>query len=385
MTSQALGRRIQALASTLLLAFILTLVVVTGGLSQTIRTQFRTQQPELADLLDAAYLAQATVFDEILAIGDSPAAREARDQFEASLRMRASMSMADMMVMMRMQSGSQALGPFDELEFPVSTELRRLLRSPHSRREVRGAYDDSLLPNRAVEVIRLGRLFETRVFEILADQSIDEKAAALDDAVGTYLADALSVPARPKPASLLLDHPYAGTFAEGYPKLSGLLWSSEWLQLAAMEAMIFEQRDVYYSGSVDKVKERFQGKIADRERTDSPTPLELPMAPAIAPTLFSLSPQTAIVLDNLNMFETIVADILTYPNLENKATTIDSVVDDFTDHANGFDETIDYLVSALRGGIYNQGGPAIGELSESERNRSRMEMGMQHSMIMSVP
>jgi hypothetical protein len=385
MISQALGRRIQALASTLLLAFILTLVVVTGGLSQTIGSQFRAQQPELADLLDAAYLAQATVFDEILAIDDSPATREARDQFEASLRMRANMSMADMMVMMRMQSGSHALGPFDELEFPVSMELRRLLQTPHSRREVRDAFDDSSLPDRAVEVVRLGRVFETRVFEILADQSIDDRAAALDDAVEAYLADAMSVPGQPKPASLLLDHPYAGTFAEAYPKLSGLLWAGEWLQLAAMEAMIFEQRNVYYSGSVEKVKERFQGKIADSEKTESPAPVELPMVPAIAPTLFSLSPQTAIVLDNLNMFETVVADILAYPNLDNKAAKIDSVVDDFTDHANGFDETMDYLVSALRGGIYNQGGPAIGELTESERNRSRMEMGMQHSMIMSVP
>ena len=109
------------------------------------------------------------------------------------------------------------------------------------------------------------------------------------------------------------------------------------------------------------------------------------MAPAIAPRLFSLSQETAIILDNLNMFETVVADILGYPNVENKAAVVDSLVDEFTNQAENFDPTIDYLASALRGGIYNQGGPALGELSQSERNRSRMEMGMRHSMIMSTP
>ena len=109
------------------------------------------------------------------------------------------------------------------------------------------------------------------------------------------------------------------------------------------------------------------------------------MAPAIAPTLLTLNAETAIVLDNLRMFETVLADILTYPNLDDKPALVDSLVDEFTNHGENFDPTIDYLISALRGGIYNQGGPAIGELSQSERNRSRMEMGMQHAMIMGTP
>ena len=48
-------------------------------------------------------------------------------------------------------------------------------------------------------------------------------------------------------------------------------------------------------------------------------------------------------------------------------------------------ETMDYLLNALRGGIFNQGGPAIGELSRSERNRTRDAMNMNHAMIMSAP
>ena len=48
-------------------------------------------------------------------------------------------------------------------------------------------------------------------------------------------------------------------------------------------------------------------------------------------------------------------------------------------------DDMSYLLSALRGGISNQGGPAIGELQGSERNRSREAMGMQHHMSMSGP
>ena len=125
--------------------------------------------------------------------------------------------------------------------------------------------------------------------------------------------------------------------------------------------------------------------MQDSAQSTSPLPVELPMAPAIAPTLFTLNPEAAIILDNLNMFETVVADTFVYPNLRNKEFIVNSLVDEFTNHAENFDATIDYLVSALRGGIYNQGGPAIGELTQSERNRSRMEMGMQHAMIMSAP
>ena len=290
--------------------------------------------------------------------------------------MRANMSMAEMMAMMKMDAGMAMPGPFDEFESTVSSEMMELLQTQHSSAEILDAFEDSRLPNRVIEVIRSGRTFENRIYEILADNSISDKAAALNDAVATYLSRDLSVPARPKPASLLLNHPYAGAFVDGYPKLSSLLWSTQWLQLATIEAMILQERDSYYWGSVEAVRGRFQDKMQDSAMSRSPLPVELPMAPAIAPTLFTLNSEAAIILDNLNMFETVVADTLAYPNLRNKEAIVNSLVDEFTNHAENFDPTIDYLVSALRGGIYNQGGPAIGELSQSERNRSRMEMGM---------
>ena len=383
MTRMTLRQTISALASCSVFSVVVAMSLASGASAQAVGEKFRENQRELAELFDAAYIVQARMFEEIAAIDSLARLRAARNDFENSLRRRANMSMTEMMAMMRMHSGMAMPGPFDEAESSLRSELAALLQRRHSSDAVLGAYDDSLLPSRVIETIRLGRLFERDLYEIFADDAISDKAAALNDAVETYLSSELAVAAQPMPAGELLDRPYSGAFVNGYPKLSKLLWSTQWLQLATIEAMMLQEEAAYYWESIETVRERFESKVNDGPEAGSPMPVELPMTPAIAPRLFTLSPETAIVLDNLNVFETVVADILSYPNLANKPTLLDSLVDDFTDRGANFETTIDYLVSALRGGIYNQGGPAVGELQQSERNRSRMEMGMQHSMIMS--
>jgi len=362
-----------------LLSIVVTILFSAPADAQTMGRVFAGQQAELAAIFDAAYVAQAKMFEEILAIGESSEMLPARERFAQSLRMRADMPMAEMMAKMRMDASMTMPGPFDERESHFSREMIDMLAAKHSRASVNEAYEDTPLPRRAVEVIRLGRTFESRIYDVLADRAIGDKAVALEKEVQAYLAEDLSVPASPKPASLYLEHPYAGVFKDAYPKLSGLVWSVQWLQLATIEALLLQEQDTQYWGSVDTVSARFQSKMKG-----SPLPVELPMAPAIAPTLFTLSPDTAVILDNLNMFETVVADVVSYPNLESKAAIADSIVDQFTRREDDTESTIDYLLFALRGGIYNQGGPAIGDLPRSERNRSRMEMGMQHAMIMST-
>ena len=116
------------------LSLVLALLTTTNTFSQPGSDELRKKYADLGGLLDAAWLTQARAFEAIVGIGNSPVMSEAREKFAASLRMRADMSMADMMVMMRMQAGMQMLGPFDELEFPASNELKELLTSTHSRR-----------------------------------------------------------------------------------------------------------------------------------------------------------------------------------------------------------------------------------------------------------
>jgi hypothetical protein len=360
-------------------ALLLFLVLTTGAGAQTMGRVFSAQESELAGIFDAAYIAQAKMFEEITAIDTSPATQAARDRFEENLHMRANMSMAEMMAMMSMDASMTMPGPFDERESRFGARMINMLAAGQSRSAVLDAYENTPLPRQVVEVLQRGRQFESRLYEILADPADSDISAALNDAVATYFASEWSVPAQPMPAELLLEHPHAGAFARGYPKLSGLLWTTQWVQLATIEALLLQAQEVQYWGSVDTVRERYQGKMQG-----SLLPVELPMAPAIAPTLFSISPDTAVIIDNLNVFETLIADVLSYPNLKNKDAAAHALVTQFTNPDTNFASTIDYLLFALRGGIYNQGGPAIGELTQSERNRSRTEMGMQHAMIMST-
>ena len=355
------------------------LAVCVAAYGQSMGRVFSGQESELAELFDAAYVAQAKVFEEIAAIDHSPDMRSARNQFAHHLHMRDTMSMAEMMAMMRMDSSMTMAGPFDERESRFGAEMLELLASQQSRSAVRDAYEDSPLPRDVVEVLERGRQFESRLYDILADPSITDLPAALREAVADYQAQERSVPAKPMPADILLEHAHAGAFAGGYPKLSKLLWATQWAQLATIEALLLQAQEVQYLGSVDTVRERFQAKMQG-----SLLPVEPPMAPTIAPTLYSLSPDAAMVLDNLNVFETLIADVLSYPNVDNKGDALDQHLAAFTDHDAMTGTTMDYLLFALRGGIYDQGGPAIGDLSQSERNRSRMEMGMQHAMIMST-
>ena len=384
MTCQLLRGTASALAFRSIFSVVFAISLASSVFAQALGEKFREDQRELAELFDAAQIAQARMFEEIAAIDRSPRLRAARDDFDTRLRRRANMSMAEMMAMMRMHSRMEMPGPFDEAETALRSEMVALLQRRHSSEAVLRAYNDTPLPSRVIETIRLGRLFERDLYEIFADDAIGDKAAALSDAVATYLSSELAVAAQPMPASEFLDRPYSGAFVNGYPKISKLLWSTQWLQLATIEALILQEEAAYYWESIETVRERFDSKITDGPEAGSPMPVELPMTPAIAPRLFTLSPETAIVLDNLNVFETVVADILSSPNLANKPALLNALVDHFTDRGANFETTIDYLVSALRGGIYNQGGPAVGELQQSERNRSRMEMGMQHSMIMST-
>ena len=50
----------------------------------------------------------------------------------------------------------------------------------------------------------------------------------------------------------------------------------------------------------------------------------------------------------------------------------------FTDKDEYLDNEMNYLTFVLRGGIFNQGGPALGGMEQSERNRSRVATEQGH-------
>jgi hypothetical protein len=356
------------------------------------RSEIREHYPQLADLFNAFDVTQANALDRIADINANPAYTQARAELREHMDMMKNMTMSEMMAAgtmdHSMMMSSTSSGPFVDLEVEARINLLETMRGKHSDEEAEAAFNNAASIDRhTAEVFKRGRNFESKLFAIYVDDSITNKRAAVAEAITDYLSDDRhSVATFPKESSYLIDHPYATGLKTAFPRLSGFLWSQQWLQLASLEAVILQSLDSQAKGGVDIALERFWNKIGSVAGMSMfPPPSELPMAPAIAPDLYSQSPEAALILDNLNILETIIADILAYPNVDDRETAMSAAVALFTNKEMSDTEPMEYLLFALRGGIYDQGGPAVGDLSQSERNRSRSAMNMQHTMIMSSP
>jgi len=377
---------------------ILTGLVVAIGLFTT--TAFSqsgsvsNDYPELAGLYNAFDVTQAQLLDAIAEINSDPSTMQARMDLRMELDMVANMSMQEMMAagMGHGEMGDMTMtGPYGELEVDARMAINDIVRGSHSTADAASAFENSAaLTTHAARVLAYGREFENKVWDIFADTStsIYEKRQNVTAAIEAYqTGDAQhAVTVTPKSAALYLDTEYSNGLKAGFPRLGALLWTNQWLQLASLEAIIIGQVDPQFAGNVGLTVERYWNKVgSDTGMTMFPVPNEMPSAPAISPQLYSQAPDAAVIIDNLNMLEAAIADIIAYPVVEDRESAINNAVAQFTAQEDYVTDTMDYLLSALRGGIFNQGGPAIGELDRSERNRSRSAMNMQHTMIMSAP
>lgn len=378
---------------TLIISSIVLSSFLSSGLSAQNTAEISEQYPEVADLFNAFDVTQAKALEEIAAINADPATQQVRNELQMNMKLRASMTMREMMAsgMMTHEAAMEMgmnNGPHHDLEVTARMRLLEVMRGKHSNESAEAAFENSSAIGRhTAEVFKHGRNFEKALFTIYIDDDVDDKLAAVADAIESYLSDDQhSVAIVPKESDYLLSHDQANGLKTAFPLLRGFLWTHQWLQLAALEAVILQGLDPQFNGGVDVALERFWNKIGSSGgMTMFPAPGELPMAPAIAPDLYSQSPEAAIILDNLNLLETVIADILAFPNAENRDELMDQAITYFTGKDSNNAQSMDYLLFALRGGIYNQGGPAVGELMQSERNRAREAMNMQHNMIMSSP
>ncbi len=377
-------------------ALLLGLSLSTSALAQA---NPETEHVELARLYDAFTVTHAAALDAIVKTNMDPQYAQARADMRKQLEQRQDQGHGQMMSHGMMHgSGSSDThdmdmnGPYRALDVQVRVDMGRLVRADHADTAAAEAYDNvAALPRHAAMVLAAGRQFEEQLWALWTDpaRSIDAKVQATQAVIEDYrTGDPMhAVAGRPKPVSLYLDHTYAGSLKSAYPRLSGLLWSNQWLQLASLEAIIRGQVDPQFAGRVADTLERYYNKLgSDSGMSMFPSPVEMPTVPTIAPTLYTLAPEASIIVDNLNMLDAAIADIIAYPGLDanTREQAILATVAQFTDDNIATDD-MSYLLSALRGGIYNQGGPAIGELQGSERNRSRDAMGMQHPMSMSGP
>lgn len=348
--------------------------------------------PELHELLNALDVAQGAIYDAMADINADPALMQERMDAKMEIEMMNNMDHGHMgHGAMDMSMSMDMNGPYGEREVQARVQVANLLRREHPDEDAASAFENAeSLPVHAWRVLAWGRQFERNLMDIYADESTslaqkrEQVAAAIEEYQTGDPRHAVSL--IPKSAELYLDHPYANGAKMAYPRLSGLLWTNQWLQLAALEAIVVGQLDSQFEGKVPVTLERYWNKVgSDAGMTMYPVPVEMPSVPAIAPSLYSEAPEAARIIDNLNMLEAAVADIIAFPNLENRDELLEGVATEFTTSEQNTSDEMNYLLSALRGGIFNQGGPAIGELTGSERNRSREAMNMQHTMIMSSP
>jgi len=372
-------------------ALVLLMAISTGAQGQA---NLEREYPELASFYDAFPVTHAAALDAIAKINADPQFAQARAELRQHLD---EMKNMDHMQMMAHGSGHEmhsmdTNGPYGDISAQARAELVRIVRARHTDASATEAYDNAAsLPTRASAVLAWGQQFQENLWDLWADpdMSVDAKVRATEAAIDDYQAgDKMhAISALPKPASMYLNHEYADSLKSAYPRISGLLWSNQWLKLASMEAIILGQVDPQYAGRVDVALERYYNKLgSDTGMSLFPSPVEMPTVPAISPTLYTMAPQASIIIDNLNMLSAAIADIVAYPDLDawTREQAILKKVEQFISEENA-DDDMNYLLSALRGGIYNQGGPAIGQLMSSERNQPRDAMGMQHRMSMSAP
>ncbi len=252
-------------------------------------------------------------------------------------------------------------------------ELVDLIRTDASGEEAAGLPADAASLTHLHQIARRTHLLRRRILDLYADGGIADPGAAVEAAIDEYLSDPdHSLPAEPKDMKLMHDHPRAMAFRDGHPRLSGLIWASHWLQLAAYDPLFQRMGQEERAGGMQTVIERFTRKLED-----PPTgfPTEMPMAPTIAPSLLHWHPRAAAILDNLNMMHEVVADLLVHPDVTDRPAAIELAISEFVDPGYRLVDRAGWLLMSLRHGIFNQGGPALGTLERSERN---LEHGGHH-------
>ena len=229
---------------------------------------------------------------------------------------------------------------------------------------------------RGAEVIRRTQAFHREVLAIFAGVAAPDRAHALDEAVDRYLSrPEVSLPDVPKDMTILYDHSYTAFVTDEagprrkqrYQNVNGFLWATHWFQLAALEPLE-AATDVGERGrGLTVVAERFARKLSAGKPPDA-FPTELPLAPCIAPGLVAIHLRAAAILDNLNMLHAVLWDVMVHPKVGNRRAALDEAIAQFTNRTDRIVDVDDWIQMALRHSIFAQGGPALGTMTQSERN-----------------
>jgi len=304
---------------------------------------FREAHPEVATLLEAFEAAQGILFGALLDEGDAVRATGGD-----------------------IPTFGFEFDTFDRLNFFLEDVAGGAAEIDPA--EVQAGW--AVLGARGAEIVARTHALHREVMAIWADPAVMDRAAAVEEAVDRYLArPEVALPDRPKDMTILYDHPYTFGFQTGYPDLNGLVWATHWLSRAAFEPLLLSSDPDQRATGFETVTARFWSKLSYGEPPEA-FPTELPLAPTITPGLVARSPRAATIFDNLSMMNDVLADILVHPEVTDVREALDTAIAQFVDPNYRIVQRNDWILMALRHSIFNQGGPALGVMTQSERNNS---------------
>lgn len=358
----------------------LCLLLPAFAFAQPMPTALEQKHPELLGYLDSAEVLQAVVYEEVSAAHESTESTESIIGRTLMLEQLAKLQEDQESHYHTSGNHLAMLSPYRVFEARATPGLQAMIRSQLDKSEIAARLaDDSSISAHALAILGRGRELVLTLLNIYLTEELTDKNSAVDEALAEYLAeDSLSLAPQPKSSNLLSKHQYSYAFRVGFPQLSGLTWASQWLQLATLEILLaddIKNREV----EIANVIAMFENKIVPAHGSMLQLPTDIPTSPVIAPNLYNRHRAVSYVIDNLAMFRVVIGDILAHPEVEDPDVALKAVVEDFTSKSEQLEDEMVYLEFVLRGGIFNQGGPATGGMDVSERNRSREATGATHS------
>lgn len=347
-----------------------------GVLSASVNAQtLNVSQPSnlagITHYFKAFEIAQSVIFEEVLYANASPDSVSGKDLLRESL---IELARAPASHYHTPSNHLAMLGPYRVFESRAMPGLiASLYRDQLPETSNAALRVSGILPPLTVAVLERGRQFNERLLAIYTSEDFADKSAGVDKAVQDYLNDdEHSVAPHPKSADLLSRHPFAYAFRVGFPQFTGLLWSSQWLYLATLETLLLTDADAELrQQALTHLQARYADKLQRTHSSLMALPTDIPTMPAIAPTVFARHPAAAMIVDNIAMLKIVIGDILAHPDAPDRMANINAITAQFVDKENDLEDQMRYTIFALRGGIFNQGGPAMGEMEQSERFQSR--------------
>ncbi|MFW6206508.1 MAG: hypothetical protein ACOC5J_01085 [Gemmatimonadota bacterium] len=226
------------------------------------------------------------------------------------------------------------------------------------------------LPELLLLLDRVDR-FQRDPLKALAEPDTTAANRAVETLVNGYFSDSsTSLASVPKDMAILEEGTAAGAFGQAYPRLHGLIWAHQWLELALFEPLIRYYTPEKRQGGVIAVVARFWSMLEEPPRS---FPTQMPMAPTIARSLAVRHPQAAAILENRNMLYQAVTDILAEESDPDPDKAIRSVLTRFQDPSYRATSWYEWNRMAILHGIGNQGGWAFDIIPDPERTEAHLD------------